>query len=342
MGNARTASSASIPNSESITLADGRALCFARHGRADGKPVIYLHGAGSSRIEGELYDQQARAAGVQIIATDRPGCGGSSPAPGRSFASYALDLQELADTLGIGRFVVAGMSNGGVYAMAAAARLPDRVTATILINTSTPLHDAVARQATPASVRLTYALVRHAVPLTLWSLKRFANSAKADDQARRSAREVLRQPDSGYLQGGAPSGLGFRFGNSTIPVSCSALWRSSPRPDPIPLRPDHGETAAGRPPALGGAFPRGAPGTRADRGGHGLRAVKAVVSASVGAEAERRPAFPVAGWSATLLAGRRRGAHRGPLQTNPPELTRRPGFRCASSGQPHQGRTDAR
>ncbi len=194
-----TSSSAAIPNSQSITLADGRGLCFARHGRADGRPVIYLHGAGSSRIEGELYDQQADAAGVQIIATDRPGCGGSSPAPGRSFASYALDLQELAAALGIGRFVVAGMSNGGVYAMAAAAGLPDRVTTAVLINTSTPLHDAVAHRATPMGVRLTYALVRRAVPLTQWSLKGFANSAKADDLVRRSAREVLRQPDSGYL-----------------------------------------------------------------------------------------------------------------------------------------------
>jgi pimeloyl-ACP methyl ester carboxylesterase len=201
MANAQTTAppSTAMPKSELITLADGRTLCFARCGAPDGRPVIYLHGAGSSRIEGELYDQQARAAGVQIIATDRPGCGGSSPAPGRTFSGYALDLQELADALGIGRFVVAGMSNGGVYAMAAAARLPDRVTTAIPINTSTPLHDPLARQATPFGVRLTYALVRHAVPLTLWSLKLFANSTKAGDLVRRNAREVLRQPDSGYL-----------------------------------------------------------------------------------------------------------------------------------------------
>src|SRR5262249_15028355 len=158
-------------NSESITLADGRTLCFARYGASDGRPVIYLHGAGSSRIEGEIYDQQARAAGVQIIATDRPGCGGSSPAPRRTFPGYALDLQQLADILGIERFVVAGMSNGGVYALAAAARLLDRVTTIIPINASTPLHDPVARRATPLRVRLTYAMVRHAIPLTLWSLK---------------------------------------------------------------------------------------------------------------------------------------------------------------------------
>ncbi len=201
MTNAQTTalSSAAMANSESITLAGGRTLCFARYGATDGRPVIYLHGAGSSRIEGELYDQQARAAGIQIIATDRPGCGGSSPDPGRTFLGYALDLQELADKLGIERFVVAGMSNGGVYAMAAAARLPDRVTTAIPINASTPLHDPVARQATPLGIRLSYALVRHAAAVTLWSMKRFANSAKTDDLVRRSAREVLRQPDSGYL-----------------------------------------------------------------------------------------------------------------------------------------------
>jgi pimeloyl-ACP methyl ester carboxylesterase len=191
--------SAAAPNSESISLADGRTLCFARFGATAGRPVIYLHGAGSSRIEGELYDQQARAAGVQLIAPDRPGCGGSSPAPGRTIPGYALDLREMADSLEIKRFVVAGMSNGGMYAMAAAAQLPDRVTAAIPINASTPLHDPVARQATPPGVRLTYALIGHAVPLTLWTLKRYANSPRADDRARRSALEVLRQPSAGYL-----------------------------------------------------------------------------------------------------------------------------------------------
>jgi len=196
---ATASSSAAVQDSESITLADRRTLCFARYGAADGRPVVYLHGAGSSRIEGELYDRQARDAGVRIIATDRPGCGGSSPDPGLTFPGYAQDLQELADTLGIGRFVVAGMSNGGVYAMAAAARLPDRVTTAIPINASTPLHDPVARRATPLRVRASYALVRHAVPVTLWTLKRFASSARADDLVRRSAREVLRQPESGYL-----------------------------------------------------------------------------------------------------------------------------------------------
>jgi len=188
-----------MPTPESILLADGRTLCFARYGAAGGRPVIYLHGAGSSRIEGEIYDQEARAASVQIIATDRPGCGGSSPAPGRTFPGYAQDLRELADRLGIARFVVAGMSNGGAYAMAAAACLPDRVSTAIPINASTPLHDPVARRATPLGARLSYALIRHGGALVLWSVKRQAKAPGPDDPLRRSAREALRQPDSGYL-----------------------------------------------------------------------------------------------------------------------------------------------
>lgn len=188
-----------LPDAESIPLADGRSLCFVRYGAAHGRPVIYLHGAGSSRMEGELYDQPARVAGVQVIATDRPGCGGSSPDPSRTFPGYAKDLRQLADALGIARFVVAGMSNGGAYAMAAAACLPERISAAIPINASTPLHDALAREATPWASRLSYALMRHAGPLTLWLMKRRAESPDTDDRARRSARELLRQPGSGYL-----------------------------------------------------------------------------------------------------------------------------------------------
>jgi pimeloyl-ACP methyl ester carboxylesterase len=174
-------------------------LCFGRYGAPGGRPVIYLHGAGSSRIEGELYDQLAREAGIQIIATDRPGCGYSSPAPGRTFSSCALDVRELADALGIERFVVSGMSNGGAYAMAAAACLSDRVAAAIPINSSTPLHDPVARKATPLNIRLTYALMRYAAPVTMWLIRGSGNTAKANDLIRRSAREATRQPTSGYL-----------------------------------------------------------------------------------------------------------------------------------------------
>src|SRR5581483_11598707 len=186
-----------MTDAQTIELADGRTLCFAHYGARDGRPVLYSHGAGSSRLEGAVYDAEARAAGVRIIAVDRPGCGQSSPKAHRSYTSNADDLCELADKLGIARFVVAGMSNGGAYTMAAALRLRDRVTAAIPINSSTPLHDPAARSVTPLVIQGSYALMRYAPRIGLrWAIR---NMRKAEGPLRASIREALRQPDSPYL-----------------------------------------------------------------------------------------------------------------------------------------------
>lgn len=196
-----TSSSTVASKAETITLADGRTLCFARYGARGGRPVIYLHGAGLCRIDGENYDAAARAAGIDFIATDRPGCGGSSPEPARTFTSYARDLEQLADQLGIGRFVVAGMSNGGAYAMAAAHVLRDRVSAAMPINSSTPMHDPVARKVSPLLVRWIYPLMKRPfmVRMTLRNQERIMHAPQTNERVGRSMREAMRQPESGYL-----------------------------------------------------------------------------------------------------------------------------------------------
>jgi pimeloyl-ACP methyl ester carboxylesterase len=192
----------SASKSESITLADGRTLCFARWGAPGGKPVLYLHGAGSSRLDGEHYEAYARDAGVELFATDRPGCGGSSSDPRRnqrtySYATYADDLRELADRLALARFVVAGMSNGGAYAMAAAARLGERVTCAMPINSTTPVQDPEAWRASSRAARIAYRLMPWTTFILPASMKRAAYAG--DGILQRAAREALRQADSGYL-----------------------------------------------------------------------------------------------------------------------------------------------
>lgn len=195
----RTCPAASV---ESVTLSDGRMLTFSRYGDAGGNPVLYLHGAGSSRIDGEHFHRDARSTGVQIIATDRPGCGGSSPAPNRTFLSYARDLEEFADKLGIGRFVVAGQSNGGVYAMAAAWRLKDRIIKVIPINASTPIRDVLARKVTPLTTRLAYRLIgsNFGIWLSRRATQLMAGSQTIQDISKRTLIEALRQPESDYLE----------------------------------------------------------------------------------------------------------------------------------------------
>ena len=111
----------------SVRLRDGRLLTYAESGDLAGRPAFYFHGFPGSRKEGALIDRPAAAHGVRVIAVDRPGYGGSDPRPGRTLLDWADDVGELADTLGVERFLVIGASGGGPYVAACARRLGDRL-----------------------------------------------------------------------------------------------------------------------------------------------------------------------------------------------------------------------
>lgn len=105
-----------------------RTVAYYEVGDPDGLLVLHHHGGPSSRWEAALFDSEARAQGLRFVGADRPGIGGSDPQPGRTFADWAHDLQSLADSLGAQRFAVTGWSEGGPWALAAAAYLdPERL-----------------------------------------------------------------------------------------------------------------------------------------------------------------------------------------------------------------------
>lgn len=108
-----------------FVVADRRvAVCDA--GDPDGSVVLYFHGSPGSRLDVAFGDEVAKAAGVRVVSFDRPGYGGSQPAP-FGLASIARDVEVIADTLGIGRFASFGWSGGGPFALASAAVLGERV-----------------------------------------------------------------------------------------------------------------------------------------------------------------------------------------------------------------------
>lgn len=111
-----------------VELRDGRTLAFAERGDPDGRPVVHCHANPAGRLEAWGADQLA-GRGVRIITPDRPGIGRSSPQPGRTVADWAADVRDLADHLGLERFALTGLSLGGVYALACAQALGDRVSA---------------------------------------------------------------------------------------------------------------------------------------------------------------------------------------------------------------------
>lgn len=179
---------------KAMTLADGRTLSWAEFGDPAGRPVFYLHGGGACHIEGAWFHREAVAEGIRIIAPDRPSAGRSTPDPGRTILDFAGDAAQLADRLGIDRFVVSGNSNGGMFTMGVAFGLPDRVIGAAPINPATPIYDPVHRPMVPASVRWLWTLVKYLPQAFLWLGRRARSKGAAA-----SATPVDTEPDVAAL-----------------------------------------------------------------------------------------------------------------------------------------------
>jgi pimeloyl-ACP methyl ester carboxylesterase len=118
-----------MPDSaQTVTTPDGRTLAYLEVGVPDGPLVIHNHGGPSSRLEARLLADAATVNGLRLICVDRPGMGQSSPQKARSYSGWAEDLVTVADALGFREFGVTGWSEGGPWALAAAAYIdPDRL-----------------------------------------------------------------------------------------------------------------------------------------------------------------------------------------------------------------------
>ncbi|MBA0567175.1 hypothetical protein Golob_011931, partial [Gossypium lobatum] len=103
-----------------IRLKDGRHLAYKEHGvpRHVAKyKIIYVHGFRSGRhnvvVAATLSPEVIEELGVYIVSFDRPGYGESVPNPKQTVKSMAIDIEELADQLGLGsKFYVIGYSIG--------------------------------------------------------------------------------------------------------------------------------------------------------------------------------------------------------------------------------------
>lgn len=126
-----------------VTLKSGRRLGVAQFGDPDGIPVIALHGAPASRLMFDVAESHARAAGLRLIAFDRPGYGLSPLDYGANLSSRTETFAELPEALGIERCAILGISGGAPYAVALAARLGRQVTALGLVSPIGPVADLV-------------------------------------------------------------------------------------------------------------------------------------------------------------------------------------------------------
>jgi pimeloyl-ACP methyl ester carboxylesterase len=100
---------------------DGRTLAYAEVGDPRGPLVLHNHGEPSSRLEAHLFADSASKNRLRLVCVDRPGIGQSSPQKTRTYSGWADDLVSIVDSLGYREFGVTGWSEGGPWALAAAA-----------------------------------------------------------------------------------------------------------------------------------------------------------------------------------------------------------------------------
>lgn len=133
----------SASSTHRLPLPDGRVLAFEEYGRRDGAPVLFLGAAPSSRLLDPDPGATA-AADIRLLTVDRPGYGESTPleagdAP--SWSRLADDLAYALREIGVAKVPVIGWSNGGIGALAFAARHADLVDRVVVAGSPAPHED---------------------------------------------------------------------------------------------------------------------------------------------------------------------------------------------------------
>lgn len=112
-----------------LTLKDGRKLGYGLYGNTQGLPLLDFHGIPGSRREAALMADFLGREDLCFVGFDRPGYGCSTPRGGFRILDLPEDVIALTNHLKLDRFLVLGYSGGGPFALALAARHPERIAA---------------------------------------------------------------------------------------------------------------------------------------------------------------------------------------------------------------------
>lgn len=125
-------------------------MAWSEWGPADGAPVLFSPGAATSSLLG-LAAGVVERLDARLIAVDRPGLGGSDPAPDRTLLSMAADVRALAAALALERPAMIGFSQGAPLALACAAA--GAISAVAVVSGTDELAGPVLRGMLPPEVR---------------------------------------------------------------------------------------------------------------------------------------------------------------------------------------------
>ena len=92
MSRRATASAPSFPQGR-IRVPSGRRLGYAEYGDPAGPLVFYFHGTPGSRLDVGVVNDEAVAAGIRLVALERPGIGLSDYKSGRRILDWSADVE---------------------------------------------------------------------------------------------------------------------------------------------------------------------------------------------------------------------------------------------------------
>ena len=169
-----------------IAVGDDRQLGFAEFGDPQGRAVFWLHGTPGARrqipTEARVFAEDNN---IRLIGIDRPGIGSSTPFQYDTVVAFADDLRTVADTLGVDKMAVVGLSGGGPYTLGCAAAMPDRVVTVGVLGGVAPTRgaDAIGGGVMALGPYVAPLLERVGWPIRLaavafiWSIRPFAEPA---------------------------------------------------------------------------------------------------------------------------------------------------------------------
>jgi pimeloyl-ACP methyl ester carboxylesterase len=151
-----------------VSRGDGSVIRVEAAGEQRAAPVLFCHGVADSRLSARVFAQAARELGLRVVAPDRPGPGGTDPRRLRRLADWVEDAGLVPDALSAGSAALVGISAGGPFAAACAARMAGPVRSLTL---DCPLGPPgwPTRGMAPGE-RLSLAIARHAPAFGGWFL----------------------------------------------------------------------------------------------------------------------------------------------------------------------------
>jgi pimeloyl-ACP methyl ester carboxylesterase len=128
-----------------ITLRSGRTLEVWEYGDPGGHPTLFFHGLIGSHYQASYMSEQAKHAGLRIIAPNRPGVGRSEFVKRATALEAVPDVEDIVGALKLHDFSVIGISGGTPYALATLHLLGQQVRTVTIISGMGPmrLHGAL-------------------------------------------------------------------------------------------------------------------------------------------------------------------------------------------------------